>query len=29
VFFKLTGPVKTVAAAEAAYEKMLASLRKR
>lgn len=29
VFFKLTGPVKTVAAAEAAYEKMLGSLRKR
>jgi hypothetical protein len=27
VFFKLTGPLKTVAAAEIAYEKMLASLR--
>lgn len=29
VFFKLTGPVKTVAAAEAGYEKMLASLKKK
>ena len=29
VFFKLTGPVKTVTAAEAGYEKMLASLKRK
>ena len=29
VFFKLTGPVKTVAAAEAGYEKMLGSLKRK